>query len=267
MISGRISQFDDIDGLKNFLDYWSDKFNNASFINEDPISVPHAYHKKEDIEIAAFFSALFSWGLRKTIISKAKELMLLFDNDPHSFVLHHSEKDLSMLMNFVHRTFQSTDLLYTIDFLKRVYTQHKSLEAVFLSNDNQKIDAKESLTLFHMRFFDAEYAPARTKKHISTPVNGSTCKRLNMFLRWMVRKDKKGVDFGIWSNIPMEKLMIPLDVHVERISRNLGLITKPTLNWNTVEELTANLRKLDERDPIKYDFALFGLGAIEKFSI
>lgn len=237
--------------------------NHRDFIQSDPICIPHQFDKQADIEIAGFFSAIFSWGNRKTIISKASTLMEYMDKAPYDFILGHEEKDLEKFCHFTHRTFQYTDLLYFIAFLKHHYTKYTTLENAFLLNSEKEYNQKEALMNFHNYFFNLPFAPDRTKKHISTPLKNATCKRLNMFLRWMVRKDDNGVDFGIWQKIPVSQLMIPYDVHVEKTARLLGLLTRKQRDWLAVEELTHNLRKFDAHDPVKYDFALFGM-SIEK---
>ena len=252
------------ENLKKLLDSKVDLYNRPSFIANDPISVPHRFSKKQDIEIAGFFAAIFAWGQRKTIINKSNELMDLMDNSPHDFILHHKETDLRALLEFKHRTFNSTDLLYFIAFLKHHYQQHNSLEKAF--TQHKSIDVRDMLVQFHQYFFSLEFAPKRTQKHIATPLRKSTCKRLNMYLRWMVRNDKQGVDFGIWKKIQPSQLYIPFDVHVARVAEHLGLITRTQKDWQTVEELTENLRTLDAHDPVKYDFALFGMGVYEQFN-
>lgn len=252
-----------IDDLKVLLEEKVQAFNQVDFIEEDPISVPHAFSLKQDIEIAAFWTAMLSWGQRVTIINKSKALMSLMDDAPYDFVLNHSEGDQKRFLKFVHRTFQPTDALFFLEFFKRHYLVYDSLESAFCL---QRVDMKSRLTAFHNYFFDVEFAPQRTKKHVASPVRGSTCKRLNMFLRWMVRKDEAGVDFGIWNEIQPADLMCPLDVHVDRIARSLGLVQRKQRDWKTVEELTASLRQFDPIDPVKYDFALFGLGVIDKWT-
>jgi uncharacterized protein (TIGR02757 family) len=234
------------------------KWNRQDFIQEDPISIPHRYNKLQDKEISGFFSALFSWGNRKTIINKSNELMRLMDDTPHDFILHHKEADLKRFETFTHRTFQSTDVLYFISFLKFHYTNYQSLEDAFLFGD-KPYHQKSALTAFHQYFFSLTFTPQRTKKHVSTPAKNATCKRLNMFLRWMVREDESGVDLGLWKKIPVSCLMIPYDVHVEKAARSLGLLLRKQKDWKAVEELTERLRCFDSADPIRYDFALFGL--------
>jgi uncharacterized protein (TIGR02757 family) len=253
--------------LKGFLDRKVDQYNNTSFIKDDPISIPHLFTKKQDIEIAGFLAATFSWGNRTTIINKSKELMQLMDNSPHQFITQHAENDLKSFLHFKHRTFNTTDLLYFIHFLQHHYKHHKSLESAFFNNKiiQQSNHVENALTSFHTSFFSLPHAPARTRKHISTPSKHSACKRLNMYLRWMVRNDKCGVDFGIWKKIKASELICPLDVHVARVARHFNLLERKPNDWKAAEELTANLRILDADDPVKYDFALFGLGVIGKF--
>ncbi|MBL7720641.1 MAG: TIGR02757 family protein [Chitinophagaceae bacterium] len=246
--------------LKEFLDTKVDFYNQPSFITADPISIPYQFTKKQDIEIAGFFAAIFAWGNRTTIINKAKELMHLMDMAPYEFVRSHDEKDLKRLLGFKHRTFNDTDLLYFIEFFKQHYSHHKSLESAFTRHG---LTAEKMLTGFHHYFFSLEDIPERTRKHIATPERNSTCKRLNMYLRWMVRRDDKGVDFGIWKDISPAQLICPLDVHVARVARQLGILKRKQNDWETALELTEYLRTLDKHDPVKYDFALFGLGAIE----
>lgn len=242
------------------------EYNSASFIDADPISIPHRFAKKQDIEIAAFFSATIAWGNRKSIITSANKLMNLMDNAPHDFVLNHQDSDLKNLLDFKHRTFNATDTLYFVEFLKQHYSKHESLEDAFLKSGIKNSQA-ETLSGFHNYFFSLEDSPHRTRKHVATPVRGSTCKRMNMFLRWMVRKDKHGVDFGIWKKIKPAQLLIPLDVHVDRTARKLGLIKRKQTDWQTVVELTENLKTFDPKDPVKYDFALFGISVLDKMLI
>jgi uncharacterized protein (TIGR02757 family) len=248
--------------LKIFLDKKAEEYNQPSFIKSDPICIPHLFSKKQDIEIAGFFAAIFAWGNRTTIINKAKELMLLMDNAPHDFCLNHTTNNLKRLMNFKHRTFNATDLLYFIAFLKFHYSKHKSLEIAFTKHGNT---VEKMLVGFHHYFFSLEYVPARTRKHIATPERKSSCKRLNMFLRWMVRQDDKGVDFGIWKSISPSQLICPIDVHVARVAKKLNILERKQTDWQAAVELTEYLRTLDKNDPVKYDFALFGLGVMEKY--
>jgi uncharacterized protein (TIGR02757 family) len=254
----------DINIIKQQLDEIVDKVNNLDFIDNDPICIPHRFSKLQDIEISAFFSAIFAWGNRKTIINKTNEVLELMGNDPYDFIMNHQKKDLKAFENFKHRTFQAIDLLYFIEFFRFFYQNHHSLEAAFNPNPEQPYSQKEALIGFNDLFFSLEFVPERTKKHVSTPAKNSTCKRLNMFLRWMVRKDHRGVDFGLWSTIPMSGLMIPFDVHVERYARIFGLLTRKQRDWIAVEEITQSLRQMNAEDPVIYDYALFGLGVALK---
>lgn len=252
--------------LAEFLELKTAEYNQPNFIDNDPISIPHEFSLQQDIEITGFWTAILAWGQRKTIINKAHELFALMDNAPYDFILNHEESDLKSLLAFKHRTFNPTDTLYFISFLKEYYTKYNSLENAFsrwLTNSDSTID--KALIGFHNLFFDVEFAPTRTRKHIATPARNSACKRLTMFLRWMVRNDNKGVDFGIWKTINPSQLVVPLDVHVERVARKLGLLHRKPTDWQAALELTQSLRYLDSNDPTKYDFALFGLG-LEKFA-
>ena len=254
--------------LKAFLDRKAFDFNAFSFIESDPISVPHLFSKKQDIEIAAFFSAVFAWGNRTTIIQKSTELMKRMEMSPYDFCLNHNEKDLKKLSGFKHRTFNETDLFYFIEFLQLHYSQFDSLEDAFSRDDRDSSTVEKvetALNGFYHYFFSQEHAPARTRKHIAAPEKNSTCKRLNMFLRWMVRKDNKGVDFGIWKTISPSELICPIDLHVARVARRFNLLKRKVIDWDAAVELTTWLRQLDPVDPVKYDFALFGLGVMEKF--
>ncbi|MFT7148706.1 MAG: hypothetical protein ACI82Q_000559 [Nonlabens sp.] len=259
-------EHNDFEGLKYFLDEKVALYNQPSFISPDPVSIPHAYALKQDIEITGFWAAILAWGQRVTIINKCNELFAMMDNQPYDFILNHSENDLKPLLKFKHRTFNDIDTLYFISFFKAFYQKHDSLETAFLSGlkpGDQHIG--NALIHFHDQFFALPDAPQRTKKHIATPVRKSACKRINMFLRWMVRTDTNGVDFGIWHGIKPSQLICPCDVHVERVARKLGLVKRKQMDWQTALELTENLRQFDPEDPVKYDFALFGLGIEEKF--
>lgn len=249
--------------LKDFFDRKVAQYNQPSFIKDDPIVVPHFFSKKQDIEIAGFFASIFAWGNRTTIIQKSFELMQLMGNEPYHFCMHHSEKDLKQLLQFKHRTFNTTDLLYFIAFLKFHYNQYESLEDAFVTTKGDSMEIR--LTIFHHYFFSLPDAPNRTRKHIATPYKGSSCKRLNMFLRWMVRQDKNGVDFGIWQKIKPAELICPIDLHVARVAKRFQLLDRKQIDWQAAIELTNYLRELDPADPVKYDFALFGLGVIEKY--
>jgi uncharacterized protein (TIGR02757 family) len=255
----------DIAAIKALLDDRVSKYNQANFIPNDPVSIPHRFTKKQDIEISGFFASILAWGQRKTIINNCIKLMNLMDNAPHDFILHHKEQDLTRFLGFKHRTFNDTDLLYFLHFFNWYYSQHESLETAFTGQYNEIKSQKERLMYFHDLVFSLEDAPHRSKKHISTPVRKSACKRINMYLRWMVRKDNHGVDFGIWNTMKPADLVCPCDVHVERVARRLGLITRKGMDWQTAEELTNHLRTFDPTDPVKYDYALFGLGVEEKF--
>jgi uncharacterized protein (TIGR02757 family) len=252
--------------LKDFLDKKVEEYNRPSFIAADPVCVPHSFTRKQDIEIAGFFASIFAWGNRTIIINKTKELMRLMDNAPHEFCLSPGAAGLKRLEGFRHRTFNTTDLLYFVEFLHQHYSHHQSLETAFSRWIQPGDDSVEkALTGFQHYFFSLPDAPARTQKHIATPQRGSTCKRLNMYLRWMVRNDNNGVDFGIWTTIAASQLVCPIDVHVARVARRFGLITRKQVDWLTALELTRNLKQFDPNDPAKYDFALFGLGVVEKF--
>jgi len=259
------------DEIHQLLDQKVKQYNHIEFIEKDPICIPHLFTKQQDIEIAGFFAAIFAWGNRTTIINKSKELLERMDNAPFAFCTQHQEKDLKKLLGFAHRTFNDTDLLYCIEFFKQHYRKNESLESAFFNSEsigsiNKPNAVEKALIHFQDYFFSLEVAPARTKKHIASPVSGSTCKRLNMFLRWMVRKDKQGVDFGIWKKISPADLIMPIDVHVARVSRGLGIVKRTQTDWQTAIELTNYCRTLDPKDPVKYDFALFSLGVIEKYN-
>lgn len=248
--------------LKAFLDKKVALYNRPSFITDDPISIPHLFTRKQDIEIAGLFAAILAWGQRPTIIRKCRELMAWMDHDPYHFILHHSEKDLKPFVEFRHRTFNGTDTLYFIEALRYLYRQYPSLEHAFKIGSDETVE--QGLIRFHNLFFSLENHPRRTRKHLPTPERKSTCKRLNMYLRWMVRRDNKGVDFGLWRTLSPSQLICPCDLHVDRVARRLKLVRRKQTDWLTAVELTDNLRKFDPEDPVKYDFALFGLGVNEK---
>ncbi len=235
-------------------------YNQPNFINTDPISVPHRFTLLQDREIMGFWAAMLAWGQRKTIIDKSLTLANLMDNAPYDFVRNHTANDLKPFLNFKHRTFNATDALYFIAFFSDYYKKNTSLETAFsqfLLPQSKTIEP--ALIGFHNLFFSLPDSPARTRKHISTPARRAACKRLCMFLRWMVRRDNHGVDFGLWQQINASQLLCPLDVDVVRVALKLNLLNPPKSNWQAVLELTQNLRQFDPTDPVKYDFALFGL--------
>ena len=250
-----------VEDLKTFLDEKAELFNRPDFIANDPISIPHMFSKKQDIEISGLFAAVLAWGQRGTIIRKCRELMSWMDDDPHDFIVHHTENDLKRFAEFRHRTFNGTDALYFIEALKFVYHHFGFLEDCFVVSGSDKTIEK-GIIRFREIFFSLDH-PHRTRKHLATPERKSTCKRLNMYLRWMVRSDDRGVDFGLWKKISPAQLVCPCDLHVDRVARKLKLIRRKQTDWLTAIELTENLRKFDPNDPVKYDFALFGLG-VEK---
>ncbi len=249
-----------------FLNKKVDEYNQPFFIEADPICIPHAFSKKQDIEIAGFFAAIFAWGNRTTIINKSRELMSLMDNAPHDFCVNHSDNDLKKLLHFKHRTFNPTDVLYFVDFFQHHYKVNNSLETAFTrSMEKNDVNIENALNGFYQYFFSLEHVPKRTMKHIASPAKKATCKRLSMYLRWMVRSDKKGVDFGLWKNISPAQLIVPLDLHVARVARHFNLIDRKATDWQTAVALTNTMKLLDKNDPAKYDFALFALGVLEKF--
>ncbi len=238
-------------------------YNNPQFIETDPIRIPHLFTLKEDIEVSAFLSATLAWGQRVTIIRKSLELMDRMGNAPYDFVVNASGKDLESLKTFVHRTFQTDDSLYFIHALQNIYINHSGLERVFEKGYLENKSIKNSIHYFRNVFFSSEHLH-RSRKHLPDPMTGSAAKRINMFLRWMVRNDNKGVDFGLWKGISPADLLCPLDLHSGNVARRLGLLERKQDDWRAVEELTANLRTFDPFDPVKYDFALFGSGVNEK---
>ena len=282
------------DNLKSFLDAKVEQYNRPEFIQNDPVSIPHLFTKKQDIEIMGFWAATLAWGQRVTIINKCKELIGLMDGVPYDFIMNHEEVDLKKLLKFKHRTFNDVDTLYFIAFFRDHYNKFESLEDAFIpisadvmgsppKHGGQGLSAhpstklrmtagaqedeaiEKSLNHFRKYFFSLPDYPHRTMKHVSSPSQKSTCKRLNMFLRWMVRKDNCGVDFGMWNKLKPADLICPCDLHVDRVSRKLGLITRKQTDWQTAVELTKRLREFDPNDPVKYDFALFGLGIEERW--
>ncbi|MBW2937994.1 TIGR02757 family protein [Aureisphaera sp. CAU 1614] len=249
--------------LKEFLDEKAAFYNQPKFIESDPIQIPHQFTLKEDIEIAGFLTATIAWGNRKSIINNAQRMVQLLDNAPYDFIINHSDEDLTPLASFVHRTFNGEDFIYFVKALQNIYVNHKGLEAIFLQNA-EKESLQKSISEFKKIFFSIPHFP-RTQKHVSDPLKNSAAKRINMFLRWMVRNDQRGVDFGIWNSLNPSQLSCPLDVHSGNIARKLGLLKRKQNDAKALFELDTNLRKLDSKDPVKYDFALFGLGVSEKF--
>jgi uncharacterized protein (TIGR02757 family) len=250
--------------LKEFLEEKYDLYNRESFITTDPIQIPRAFSKKEDIEIAGFLSASIAWGQRPTIIRNAKWLVDRMDQQPHEFILNASNTNFEVFKQFKHRTFNGDDCIFFLKSLQNIYQNHGSLQDVFAKGAKESGTVKGALAYFREVFFEAEHLD-RSQKHISNVLKKSSAKRLNMYLRWMVRKDDRGVDFGLWDQISSADLYLPLDVHTGNVGRKLGLLTRKQNDWLAVEEITENLRKFDSADPIKYDYALFGLGAFEKF--
>ena len=249
--------------LKEFLNEKVEKYNQPVFIDTDPIQVPKQFTEKEDIEIAGFLTATIAWGNRTAIIKNATRLMAMLDNQPFEFVLNASEAEINLLKKFVHRTFNGDDCIYFINSLRNIYKNHGGLQAVFEQGFRKENTVRLALENFYNIFFEME--GERTRKHISNVEKGASAKRLNMYLRWMCREDNGGVDFGLWDGIPASALMLPLDVHTGNVGRKLGLIQRKSNDWKAVAEITNSLRKFDSEDPVKYDFALFGLGVFEKF--
>ncbi len=249
--------------LKSFLDFKAEQYNTPEFIATDPVQIPHQFSKKEDIEIAGFLTATIAWGNRKSILKNANRLMEMLDRSPHDFILNHSESDLENLSGFVHRTFNETDLIYFISALKNIYKNHGGIETVFTENAEKK-SLQPAIHEFKKIFFEIPHPP-RTQKHVSDPLKNSAAKRINMYLRWMVRNDKAGVDFGLWEKLNASQLSCPLDVHSGNVARKLKLLKRKANDAKALAELDTSLRKLDASDPVKYDFALFGLGVFEKY--
>ncbi len=249
--------------LKEFLDAKVIQYNHPRFLESDPIQVPHRFDKREDIEISAFLTATIAWGNRKSIINNANRLMELMDNSPFDFVLNHRDRELEKLDTFVHRTFNGQDLGYFVKSIQNLYLNHYGLENAFSPPDGAA-NLQPAISKFKQAFFELPH-PLRTTKHISDPLKGSAAKRINMFLRWMVRDNSSGVDFGLWNKITPAQLSCPLDVHSGNVARKLGLLQRKQNDAKALAELDANLRELDSQDPVKYDFALFGLGVFEKF--
>jgi uncharacterized protein (TIGR02757 family) len=250
--------------LKAFLDAKYDQFNVSAFIDDDPVSIPHRFTSRQDIEIAAFLTATISWGNRKAILKSANRMMALMDDAPYDYVMNFSPRDARALKGFVHRTYNAGDFAVFLKALRDIYEEHESMESCFSDSIAAHGKTSHSISEFKQRFFSIPHA-ARSEKHVSDPLSGSSAKRMNMFLRWMVRKDKNAVDLGLWKNISPAHLSIPLDVHSGNVARQLGMLTRKQNDARAVEELDAVLRRLDPTDPVKYDYALFGLGAIEKW--
>lgn len=253
--------------LFDFLEEKYLQFNQLTFIENDPISIPHQFEKKEDIEIAAFITATISWGQRIAIIKSANTFMKMMDNSPYSFIINHSKKELKPFEKFVYRTLNGKDSIYFIISLKNIYLNHGGIHKIFSSAiTKNEPNIQPGIIAFRKAFFELNNLE-RTHKHFSDPMKNSASKRINMFIRWMVRLDKNGVDFGLWKDIKPSQLLCPLDVHSGRVARALGLLERKQDDWKSVIELTDNLKKFDKHDPVKYDFALFGLGVNEKFGI
>ena len=252
-----------IPDLKEFLDEKALKYESPSFINDDPIIVPHQFSNIRDIEISAFITSIISWGNRKSIIKSSRNIMAYMDNSPYEFVMNHNEKDLADINKSIHRTFNMIDLNYFVVSLKNIYKNYGGIENI-ISNKNYGLNIQERISTFKKIFFSINH-PQRSKKHLPSPIDGSSAKRFNMYLRWMVRSNERGVDFGIWKKINKSDLSIPLDIHTGRIARELGLLSRNQNDSKSVQELDLKLRKMDPEDPVKYDYALFGLGVYEKF--
>lgn len=251
----------DLKRIKTLLDKKYAAYCNEEFVALDPVQIPHFFTKKEDIEIAGFLSASIAWGQRPVILKNAKHLMQLMEYEPYDFIMNHRPADRIGFSNFRHRTMLPADILFFLTSLQNIYRTHKGLEKVFTTAYKNK-GIKHAITQFHATFFEIDH-PHRTRKHIANPAQNSAAKRINMFLRWMVRKDASGIDFGIWKKIAASDLMLPLDVHTAKYARKLGILDRKYNDWPAVEEVTSNLRKIDPDDPVKYDFALFGMGAFE----
>jgi uncharacterized protein (TIGR02757 family) len=249
--------------MKNFLELKFSEYNTVAFIANDPVSIPHKFSRKEDIEISGFLTSTLSWGQRATIVKNSSRLFDLMDSAPYEFITAADEGEYKRFTSFVHRTFNGEDCLFFLNALKKLYIENKDMETVFSHGYQEGGDIRSAIVYFRETMLQTPHL-SRSEKHISNPRIGSAAKRINMFLRWMVRDDENGVDFGIWKSIPVARLMCPLDVHSGRVARNLGLLKRKQDDWKAVEELTANLRTFDPSDPVKYDYSLFGLGVSEK---
>lgn len=254
---------DKLKDIREFLEEKANKYNHTDFISSDPIQIPHAFTDQKDIEISAFFAATIAWGQRITIINNLRKLMSLMGHAPYDFIMNHSEADMERLSFFKHRTFNGDDCKFFVKSLKNIYTNYGGLGELVQKIYLDKLNMFDTLAEFRNVFFEKDHLP-RTEKHFSNVLKGASAKRLNMFLRWMVRKDNRGVDFGLWNKIPMSELYLPLDVHTGNVARKLGLLTRKQNDWKAVAEVTKVLKSFDPKDPIKYDFALFGLGVFEK---
>lgn len=252
----------DFPEIKQFLDNRVSQYNSSEFIDSDPIQIPHLFSRKEDIEISAFLTATIAWGQRKSIINNANKLMEWMDNSPYEFLIDADNSDWKRISNFVHRTFNGNDCLFFLESLKNIYLHQGGLEPVFTKGYRIENTVHGALTYFRQIFLSLPHDQHVTK-HISDVAANSSAKRLNMFLRWMVRSDVSEVDFGLWKDIPMSALMLPLDVHTGNTARGLGLLLRTQNDWKAVEEISSVLRTFDATDPIKYDFALFGIGVFE----
>ena len=255
---------DSPENIQSFLDQKVLSFNHPKFIETDPIQIPKLFSTKENIEISGFLAATIAWGQRPTIIRNAHKLIILMRNDPFEYLMNSDVRDWEEFLDFKHRTFNGTDCIYFLKALKNIYLNHGGLEQVFTEGFRNEDSVFGALVHFRKVFFELEHE-RRTEKHVSDVERGAAAKRLNMYLRWLVRTDKAGVDFGLWKQIPPSALMLPLDVHTGNVARKLGLLTRSQNDWRAVEEVTAKLREFDSDDPVKYDFALFGLGVFEKF--
>jgi uncharacterized protein (TIGR02757 family) len=254
-----------LEEIKQLLEEKYRQYNKVSFIEKDPVSIPHLFTQKENIEIAGFLSATIAWGQRSTIISNARRLMKLLHDDPYQFILNIEDEDLRMLASFCHRTFNGADLICFLRALSHIYKKHGGLEAVFIRGYEKERNIKAALIYFRKIFLELKHN-MRTEKHIANTETGASAKRLNMFLRWMVRKDQAGIDFGLWNKISPADLYIPLDIHTGNVARSLGILSRGQNDWKAVEELTHILKSFDPDDPVKYDFALFGMGIFEGIS-
>lgn len=250
--------------LYDLLETLHDRYNVPDFIEDDPVSIPHRYSSREDIEISGFLSATIAWGNRKMIVRNARQMMKYMDDSPFDYVTSASDAELGCLASFVHRTFNGDDFINFVLALRKLYHDFGNLGAFFEKEYASTKDIRQVLSLFRKRFFSAEHTP-HCEKHLSSIDKGSACKRLNMFLRWMVRRDDRGVDFGLWRKIPMAALYLPLDVHSGNVARELGLLNRKQNDWKAVEEVTTNLQRFNADDPIRYDFSLFGAGVNSRF--